>query len=288
MAQVFLNAGDKLTLTSGAVMITGPYGGVIDAQVRNDGVREGFSFPANPKRAGQPYGYFEKRSRSEASSPLTLFDVYLDLDTNGLWYDDRHGFSPFEGIEADRVQKNPLIAALDRFSAKLCEWLAGESAGSATQPKTYKTLAEVIKQSEESTLKMIVADHIEANLVLKLLNHDSMLMNTVLSMLSTRVRAGDDSDVMARFETQLSQLDRHVDALTLYGMSGGEMTDVPFPRECIESLMVLPKLAGEIFSDSGFATTIFIPCNSPHHQIARTLDAFYERTGIKMEIVSAS
>lgn len=302
MAQTYLNAGDKITLTSGAVMTAGPRGSVIDSHIFYDTVREGFSLPSNAQRTGEPYGVIEEPSSNGSAEPSKLFDVYLDMDTNLLWYESNNGFSPtpvadceharpaqsglagFIRRSLERFDKSAFKAAIDAFPDKCLELMIQES-GSETPVRMSKTLDEVKTLIDDSDCKVIVAEQIEVTLINHLWRQDTMLMNMVLSMLSTRVRAVDEWDGDDRFEIQLAELDRHVSALSLYGLRGEEVTDLPVPRENIESLMKLPRLVAEIFSQAGYSTTIYIPYAGRNSEMLYGFEAFNQRTGITLEIV---
>ena len=289
MAHVYLKAGETLTLSTGAVMTTGPYGSVIDSQIRWESAGDDFVFPVNPQRNGVPYGFIEVPFPGVEGHAVQLFDVYLDQATNALWYDDRHAFTPGVSVEPDTARSpgtSWLKAAIDGLPDKALAWLMW-GRGPFLQKTEMKTLNETKKLAEESSQKLIVADRLEMVLVDKLWRADALLLNTVLAMLSTRVQSGDSSLSQETFAAQMSALDQHVSALSLYDFGRDQIIDLPYSRESIESLMKLPKLIDQIFLDSGYSKTIYIPLPTPDYQMMEGFRSFAERTGLTLEAVIA-
>lgn len=292
MAQVFLNAGDKFTTLSGAIMTVGPKGSVIGSQMDWGSVKSDFCMPTNPRRTSEPFGFIELSENNGNGEFTHAFDVYLDYDTNNLWFNDRIGYVLTErDIRPGPSRQPPELSAKAKgkpeksksgFSKAIAWLMKGNSSQYAGSLKTLDYAKQV---AEGSGLKVIAADRLEMALVDKLWRDDALLLNTVLSMLSTRVRAGEQSQIHEQFEPQLSELDKHVGALSLYEFARGQITDLPYPRESIESLMKLPKLVDQIFSDSGYSTTVYLPLPIRDPLLMLGLRSFAQRTGLTLEVV---
>lgn len=150
-----------------------------------------------------------------------------------------------------------------------------------------RTLAQIQEVSESDKKIIMIAAPNELTLIEKTHRNDTMLLATVLSMLSTRFGENGDSEKKAVFEKQISELDRHGEALCLYSTEFNESYDLPHPREYIESLMKLPKMLEKLFSDAGYSLTVCVPHQAPNNRMVCCFEAFAQRTGIRLEAVRA-